>query len=160
MFFDYDGHASTAKDEKIIDLLRMFDNETENGKLYISYPMVESLKHIEVEKSFEEIFVSCNKNIHYKNLISKSCDKEFTQFSHYTLDTWRYLLDIHLKKMNYIVNDNFEFPSKLIQQDIIFKNQKSKFINTKSLVGVLSAFPVFIHDYFGNEKTKELIIQP
>ena len=27
-------------------MLNKFDNETENGKLYISYPMVEALKHI------------------------------------------------------------------------------------------------------------------
>ena len=45
MFFDYDGHATMADDEKIKEVLSFFDEETTSGKLYISYPMVESLKH-------------------------------------------------------------------------------------------------------------------
>ena len=41
LFFDYDGHTENASDEEIAKMLNKFDNETENGKLYISYPMVE-----------------------------------------------------------------------------------------------------------------------
>ena len=44
LFFDYDGHSHNASDEAIQQMLAHFDNETENGKLYISYPMVEALR--------------------------------------------------------------------------------------------------------------------
>ena len=43
LFFDYDGHATANKgkpgDEKIKEMLTYFDNETEQGKLYVSYPI-------------------------------------------------------------------------------------------------------------------------
>ena len=44
LFFDYDGHISTASPEKVETLLTFFNEETDNGKLYISYPMVEAIK--------------------------------------------------------------------------------------------------------------------
>lgn len=49
LFFDYDGHAEIAKDNKIDEMLEFFNEETDRGKLYISYPMVEALKHIKKE---------------------------------------------------------------------------------------------------------------
>lgn len=39
LFFDYDAHSSMADDEKLKKMLSFFNNETENGMLYISYPM-------------------------------------------------------------------------------------------------------------------------
>lgn len=51
LFFDYDGHQNNLAeddDENVLDqMLISFDNETENGKLYISYPMVEALRDFE-----------------------------------------------------------------------------------------------------------------
>lgn len=43
LFFDYDGHATNAKDETIQSLLELFNKETEAGKPFISYPMVEAI---------------------------------------------------------------------------------------------------------------------
>lgn len=157
LFFDYDGHATKADDEKIIELLKMFDNETENGKLFISYPMVEALKHVNDSIKFDELTVCCNKNIHYKQQVGCECKPKYRYFSSYDMETLKYLIDLHLKKMNYIVEGEFTFPSDLILQDIIFQHQLEKFIKKDSTVSVVSAFPVFIHDYFGNKRTKELL---
>ncbi len=44
-FFDYDAHATKADDDKISELIKYFDNETDKGKLFISYPMVEAIRH-------------------------------------------------------------------------------------------------------------------
>ncbi|MCR5236073.1 MAG: hypothetical protein K6E34_02585, partial [Lachnospiraceae bacterium] len=48
LFFDYDMHQTNLGKEDDADavaqMLKSFDNETENGKLYISYPMVEALR--------------------------------------------------------------------------------------------------------------------
>ncbi|MBK8723702.1 MAG: hypothetical protein IPL95_16035 [Saprospiraceae bacterium] len=59
MFFDYDGQVTNAGDNKLSELLKFFNEETEMGKLYISYPMVEALKHIEsfdLSKSLKNSF--------------------------------------------------------------------------------------------------------
>ena len=48
LFFDYDAHQTNlgkSDDGDVINqMLESFNNETENGKLYISYPMVEALR--------------------------------------------------------------------------------------------------------------------
>ena len=41
-----------ADDSKIKEMLQFFDNETENGMLYISYPMVEAIRHYKDMNSF------------------------------------------------------------------------------------------------------------
>ncbi|MDE6770727.1 MAG: hypothetical protein K2J78_13470 [Muribaculaceae bacterium] len=47
LFFDYDGHSTLADDDKIREMLSFFSDETEEGKLYISYPMVEAIRQAE-----------------------------------------------------------------------------------------------------------------
>ncbi len=37
LFFDYDAHSTLADDDKVNEMLEYFDNETENGCMYLSY---------------------------------------------------------------------------------------------------------------------------
>ena len=157
MFFNYDGHSDIADDVKLVKLLEFFNEETDKGKLYINYPMVESLKHISDNNTFQYIKVKCKENINYKHLVSIDGLKELCNFNKYKLETWKLLIEIHLKKMNYIVNDSFVFPKEIVSQLIIFSKQLEKYIKIDSTVGVLNSFPIFLHDYYGNEKTKKLI---
>ena len=46
------GDVEMADDSKIKEMLQFFDNETENGMLYISYPMVEAIRHYKDMNSF------------------------------------------------------------------------------------------------------------
>lgn len=55
LFFDYDAHNDNLpqvyrRTDVVEELLQAFDNETENGKLYISYPMIESLREMSIEQ--------------------------------------------------------------------------------------------------------------
>jgi hypothetical protein len=72
MFFDYDGHATNACDKKLNDLLEFFNEETEKGKLYISYPMVEALKHIESFDTFKDLKVASKDFKNYKKSLTIS----------------------------------------------------------------------------------------
>lgn len=157
MFFDYDGHASNAGDDKLRKLLEFFNEETEKGKLYISYPMVEALKHIEDFDTFENLKVECKENIDYKRLVRQNALEELKQIVDYNSQQWGKLIDIHLRKMNAITSDLFEFPKAIIDQLTIFDKQLEKFINIDKTVAVLSSFPVFLHDYYGNEELKRRI---
>ncbi len=156
LFFDYDGHAIGASDDKIEELIEYFNEETENGRLLISYPMVEALKHYN-DDPFVDKCVKCKEKIDYKKLVSSECKFPYIDITRYTKDVWSCLISEHLKKMNYIVNDNYALPAEVIFQDVIFQKQLEKFILPYSNVSVLSAFPLFIHDYFGNERTIALI---
>ena len=157
LFFDYDGHDPKANDDNLKEMLKFFKNETDKGKLYINYPMVESLKHIIDYSKFYELNVECKKNIKYKNVVHDQCLEELKDFSRYSEYIWKKLLKAHIYKMNYIVNNDNSFPSDLISQEIIFSNQQVKFINKNSTISVLNSFPIFIHDYFGNKRTKEML---
>lgn len=157
MFFDYDGHDSAASDFVIEKMLKLFDNETDKGKLYISYPMVEALKHIPDHDDFKDLKVPCKENIFYKNIVDKTAIKTLLKFSKYDNIIWKNIINTHLKKMNFIVNNNNVFPEYIISQYIIFNSQLEKYISVDDTVAVLSAFPVFLHDYYGNISLKQKI---
>ena len=157
LFFDYDGHSTLASDDKLEEMIEMFNEETDLGKLYISYPMVESIKHYSEGMDFKILKVPAKNNVKYKNLVSEEANKIYLQFSKYTLEIWQLLLRIHLSKMNYIVNDNYTLPETSFSQSEIFINQRKKYIDIDSTVAVLSGFPLFILDYFGISKLSEII---
>ena len=157
MFFDYDGHSTLADDCKLVELLKFFKEETDKGKLYISYPMVESLKHICSYDDFRDLTVDCKENIEYKRIVHESCLTTLSNFTIYDLEIWKNLIKVHLKKMNYIVAGSFSFPDSIVPQNIIFIKQFSMYINVNATVAVLSAFPIFLHDYYGNDGIKKRI---
>ena len=150
LFFDYDGHDHRATNEKISEMLELFNNETEKGKLFISYPMVEAIKHLKEGTDFKEIIEESNSN--YKQLVSQNCDQHLTNLTILTADDWDRIIQEHSKKANFIVNDEFLFPNEIIEQSEIFNNQKEKFIKPYNKVAVLASFPLFLLDYYGVKK--------
>ena len=118
--------------------------------------MTESLKHIDNSQDFKDNTIDC-KIKNYKHIVSENSDKKYIQINKYDKSIWKELIQTHLYKMNYIINDNYSFPTQIYSQLEIFDNQKKKFIDKNNKVSVLSAFPIFIHDYFGNDKIRNLL---
>ena len=150
LFFDYDGHDLEADDENIKSMIELFDNETEQGKLYISYPMSEAITHLKDGVDFKNIIEKSEYN--YKHLVSINCDEIFKHPINYTQENWNTIISQHNSKANFVVNDTFEFPKNIIEQLDILVNQKEKYIDTENKVAVLSAFPLFLLDYYGIKK--------
>jgi len=155
LFFDYDGHDTQATDEKIDEMLTIFDEETDDGKLYLSYPMVESLKHLKTGIPFKDVVIQSNRN--YKKHVSENCDACFIDITRLTQENWNYILSEHCKKLNYLVMGDFSLPQEYIAQTKIFNCQKEKHIDPNKKVAVLSSFPIFIMDYYGCNQLPELI---
>lgn len=61
LFFDYDGHSTLASESSLSEMLSIFNEETDFGKLYLSYPMVESIKHYSEELDFKSLKVEAKK---------------------------------------------------------------------------------------------------
>lgn len=156
LFFDYDGHSSLANDNSLQHMLELFSEETEAGKLIISYPMVESLKHFSDKIDFKNLRVKAKENIGYKQIVADESASEYLHFSKYSNETWKILVENHLYKMNFLVNNQFSFPRENYPQSVIFENQRIKYIDIDSTVAVLSGFPIFIFDYYGH-KTLEIL---
>ena len=153
LFFDYDGHTENASDEEIVKMLNKFDNETENGKLYISYPMVEALKHLKKDKlDINNYLVEAKTRINYKNFVSQNTDYE--NLVNLTKGNWLFIISENLKRCLFlleIININYEIYSNMINQESIFNKQLDKYISQEEKVLVLSAFPFFLIEYFGEE---------
>lgn len=159
-FFDLDSHDSKYNKNKVIDLLNTFSNETENGALFISYPMVEALRHIDDAEIFHNKSVCCVKNIDYKNIVHNEGHNKYKQINKIKKNDLNDLLRLHIIKSNYICGihpspintDKFSMENiSYIEQKTIFSAQIEKFIDPKSEVSVLSGFPLFLHQYFGSK---------
>ncbi|WP_421313491.1 hypothetical protein [Aeromonas sp. 603404] len=154
LFFDYDGHATAADDKKLKELIDFFCEETEKGKIYINYPMVESLKHINIsidnpDEIFKEKIVSAKNNIKYKKIVGDECSSELCSFKLITELNWNLIMRMHLCKANHIVENNYILPRSLISQENLFAKQMEDFILPSAKVSVVSSFPLFFLDYFG-----------
>ncbi|HJE02777.1 MAG TPA: hypothetical protein K8U92_02785 [Aliarcobacter thereius] len=146
LFFDYDKQASNSSDEYLEKMLEVFDNETEKGKLYISYPMVEAIKHLKAGSDFKDTVAKCSST--YKNIVEQDCDEKFKHFYRFSEENWSYIVKEHSKKANYILSDKFIYPTSLISQKDIFVKQKEKHKN-EEIVFVIGSFPIFLLDYYG-----------
>lgn len=173
LFFDYDAHTKNASDIEVEDLLKFFNDETNHGLLYISYPMIEAFRHYNDYESFKDLIVKCKrsncphinecenyepclKEPHYKNVVHNVTDDKWKNIPAYTLEMWKELIYAHLSKMNFIMKDNYKFPDSSYKQLDIFLNQFQKYINQDCpQVAVLSPFPIYLLDYFGAKTLKE-----
>lgn len=155
LFFDYDGHDQHADDDIISELLAYFDEESDNGKLYISYPMVEAIKHVKTDVPFESVCVPAKQNIKYKKWVSEQCDQQYNQVGRYNTKQWQTLIDAHLCKMNGLMTDTFVWPSQYFPQSEIFDKQLEKHITRSGEVAVLSSIPMLLVDYYGTEKLRK-----
>ena len=72
LFFDYDGHNDNIPKEYrnrdiLCEMLETFNNETELGKLYVSYPMIESIKEIGVKsRDYKNLYLPLDEIHRYK----------------------------------------------------------------------------------------------
>mgnify|MGYP003604867525 FL=1 len=163
LFFDYDlQHSKDIKktNDIVIDMLNTFNNETEAGKLYISYPMVEALKDLKVRNVCSEHCCVCVKSLtKYKSAVGAvNC---FSKAARYDNDTWRHFCLHAVKKSNCIVKDEYMEPSfeRFINEltgEAIFSGQLAKFVSNYK-VAVLSAIPLFLLEYFGEKRWEELL---
>lgn len=178
LFFDYDFHDSRHTLEEnnlhLNEMLSYFNDETENGKLYINYPMIESIKYHKelpdlkyyeytIKRSECKQFKSIAHNFsHYESLdyilltlSSNASENKRNEQYKKAKSNWKYLVDMNVGKANYICNNVNRLPSnkREIEQSSIFKNQLIKYVETENCsVAILNAFPLFIYEYFDTEK--------
>ncbi len=153
LFFDYDAHQNNLPqnvnaDDVISELFSVFDNETENGKLYISYPMIEALYDaVDFEcRSFTNCFVPVEKFNEYKKMSGNNNPLAGKTFK---INEWRTFLGIFGLRLSCLFEKTIEYSDYLkINSAIIYHEQQRVFMDTNKIF-VLSALPEFIYDYFG-----------
>lgn len=160
LFFDYDAHVPNSSNEKIKELLNFFSEETDKGKLFISYPMIESMKCIN-DLSNDDLFFDLKYNISsfsdFKKFVHGYACKSLIDFNGYTNEVWNRVINLHCVKSNVIANDNNVFPTKEITQIEIFDNQLKKHIDIRNEVSVIGSFPLMLMDYYGANQMYSII---
>ncbi len=167
LFFDYDFHNKQLSiDEinmRIEKMLELFNEETEYGKLYINYPMVESIRYVKElpDENYVNYTVARNDCNDFKKISAKFSSYgslDFIQLkgkreSEKRLLTvrknWDYLKTMNVSKANFLVNNTYQMPVNKddINQAAVFKAQKENYIEPANCVSILSPFPIFIYDY-------------
>lgn len=158
LFFDYDGHNHNLKWEEkgedvLTEMLETFCEETELGKLYINYPMVESLRDNyppEEEMCFRRCSINISDISGYKRTVHDM--KKYQDFRHLTKQDWKELCINGLKKINCILKGKYEIPERTVYlseltQKNLYGQQKEQFI-TKGKIAVINSFPLFVYEYF------------
>ena len=178
LFFDYDFQENSRtleeNNSRLSELLGYFTDETGRGKLYINYPMVESLRYTKElpdnnywqytvtrqrcqEENFKHQvheFSFYKSNLEYLVLTIKPADDDakIQQKADTAKTNWLHLVTMNTSKANYICNDKNELPDEVNNQLDIFNSQLSKYVNTEECkVAILNAFPIFLFDYFGRK---------
>lgn len=156
LFFDLDAHDTSLSPrypECIIDMLKMFDNETDKGKLYINYPMVESYKH-PISNQVEVFGIS--QGIEYKSIVSSICNKRLENINKVSKQMWLDSFIPHLKSIHYLLNEDFGLPKEYGEvnkytQLTIYQNQENKHIKPHQQIMVLSSYVHFLLEYLGED---------
>lgn len=149
LVFDFDPHYDKPQFERIGKMLKFFNDSTNNGKLYINYPMMQSYKHIKsyFDEEFKDREIEVSKCSKYKELVGKeSILKDLRKYQYPIIMK---LIGFHLKKVNYMINGNYIIPSyeefyKLNLYDIYKIQCKLKDTNK---VSILNTFVFNIIEY-------------
>ena len=155
LFFDYDVHQTNlgkaVSEDVVCQMLESFDNETENGKLYISYPMVEALRDYEPGKCGNGVdcFVDISELGNYKNA---SATRAYNpHFKEYDIDVWKDIINVFAMRISCL----YEIPGEMEYKKYFEEVTPSEIYaveakeSRRHRVFVLSAFPEFLLDYFG-----------
>ena len=142
---------SDDEDGDVLDqMLLNFDNETENGKLYISYPMVEALRDFEPGKCGDP--VRCLLPIsEIRNYKTVSATALYPQFDRYNYEIWKGIIDVYSMRLSCLMNEE-EMISYNTYIDTVTPREvqlMEKREYNKGYVFILSAFPEFLLDYYG-----------
>lgn len=173
LFFDYDFQNENLTlgemNQRLLEMLKMFDDETDNGKLYVSYPMVESLCYTRElpDEHFAEYTVSrCDcKERSFKDIARafsyygsmdfielpdaghhKTGKREYARVK----QNWIWLVQQHTAKANYICTGQNTVPEykEAVAQSRIFEGQCRQYLCDGERIAVLNGFPLFLFEYF------------
>lgn len=157
LFFDYDLHQNNLRKDVTGDvleqMLQTFDNETEVGKLYISYPMSEALRDYtpRICGIKGKCYVSIEDMHKYKG--ESALHSPNSQFEKFTIENWIDIIDVFAMKVSCLfgAKRTIEYEQYLKELSTFEIYDKERQKSMEKGVFILSAFPEFLVDYFGSK---------
>lgn len=161
LFFDFDPWSSSELRPLSIvkNMLELFNEPTEQGKLFINYPSIESFNHI--TDNFQHLHYQYQAGGDSYKKVAGSYIPEFKQYRQIKKVERTDLLELiqlHLQKANFICNNIFVVPDDItkIEQMDMFEKQ-FVFYSQDQKTYVLSSIPIFLFEMYGFERLKSLL---
>lgn len=164
LVFDFDPQDPSYTREKLLELLMNFSNSTENGKLYINYPMVESYKDIDsfVGGSFHNSTVhfkdvqraGSGKNKYKKLVNSRTCIPEISKINKFVGNE---IIKLHNSKLNSLVVGEVSSSDEKYME--LCKKQCLKLRDEAAIWIINTSILHFLHEY-GELETEGSVNEP
>lgn len=153
-FFDFDGHAKNLpfnidNIETLKEMLNVFNNETEFGKLYISYPMIEAYRDLKYGncQSFRNDCYVYKEN--FKSYKKDTANNIYTNINKLDYPMWCEIISNYINRIACLFTikelDRNKFINEITSHTIF--NKEKELFTKKGLVFVISALPQFLIDY-------------
>lgn len=140
LMFDLDPQHPTFNASQILQLQEYFSESSQQGKLYINYPMVEAFYHLKAENDPEYIHraISRNEIMHYKQIVGNEYYiKDYRRFRR-TVD-WVHLIKQNIEKGKMITGKEDVDVYAILEEQL-------KELNDHDKLYVLATFVYFIYD--------------
>ena len=161
LFFDYDLHSKLNEEyeniEKIYERINeiseinsFFENETENGKLYLSFPMIEAYhkpigcNYIYKEDSFEE------KLVNFKEFKKKIKSEIGNRGIESIKAQYKEIIKFYIHNSEKILGMKF----KEVEKNKVLKFQ-NELLKNRNKVKIYPSIPIFLNEYFEVKKLQE-----
>jgi hypothetical protein len=151
LFFDMEPHDKQFVPQNLLTMLALFNNETEKGKLFISYPMIEAIRDIDDHTEYltRTVRLEDCAGKHYKPLSAERGNPIYADAKKIDKPTWQTLITANLQKANHLISGKYN-QTPVIDQALIAQAQLDEFL-PRGEISVLAAFPIFLADYFGEK---------
>lgn len=112
LVFDMDPHDPRYDGELLDRAMGLFAESTENGKLYINYPMLESYRHLRChdDLGYLDRTVSVDSLSGYKSLVDREGHPDFRQLGRYDEAVFAEVIRMNVMKANRVLNDERSLP--------------------------------------------------
>lgn len=141
LFFDMDPQDQMYDPNKLAKASLYFNDSTDNGKLYINYPMFESLKHIPNldDLSYLDVSIGREKLTKYKEIASKQGLDCLSDLSKIDESTMIKIIVLNLRKANMILGHGTDIPAvdtyeEITSQQAILSKQQKVFNDTDKIL--------------------------
>lgn len=151
LFFDMEPCDNLYSDQKLLNMLELFNNETEHGKLFISYPMVEALRDIDDHTEYLTRVANLSDctGSKYKGLSAERGSIIYQDARKIDKPLWQGLVAANVKKANRLISGDYS-AIPVLDPLILARAQQTTCLPNEQ-VSILSAFPIFLADYFGEK---------
>jgi len=128
LIFDFDPHHQKYKLSKINELIAFFDDSRMNGQLLLSFPMIESHRHLSMmpDRNFLSLVVDDDDLRRYKQLVDRS--SHYRDIQAYDYQIVSEMIAHHMIKFNHMIHGVSQMPDEKEYHDL-FANHYDRLVD-------------------------------